>query len=156
MKKKNYNNKSKPDRSLSRLVAVQLVYKKNFDDISFVKAINEFRNTDNHLLYDSQRQDMDLVFFENLIDNLDNSFDYIEKLISDSLENNTIERVELILAAIFRLATCELLNFNEIPARVIINEYVNLTHAFFDDQQPTLANGVIDNLAKKIRENEFS
>ena len=61
MKKKNYNNKPKPDRSLSRLVAVQLVYKKNFDDISFVKAINEFRNTDNHLLYDSQRQDMDLV-----------------------------------------------------------------------------------------------
>ena len=99
---------------------------------------------------------MDLVFFESLIDHLDNSFQDIEKLISDSLENNSIERIELVLAAIFRLATCELLNFSEIPARVIINEYVNLAYAFFDDQQPNLANGVIDNLAKKIRENEFS
>ena len=156
MNKKNFNSKPKFDRSLSRLVAVQLVYRKNFEDISFIKAINEFKNTDNHLLYDSQRKDMDLVFFESLIDHLDNSFQDIEKLISDSLENNSIERIELVLAAIFRLATCELLNFNEIPARVIINEYVNLAYAFFDDQQPNLANGVIDNLAKKIRENEFS
>mgnify|MGYP001357407859 CR=1 FL=1 len=156
MNKKNFNSKPKFDRSLSRLVAVQLVYRKNFDDISFIKAINEFKNTDNHLLYDSQRKDMDLVFFESLIDHLDNSFQDIEKLISDSLENNSIERIELVLAAIFRLATCELLNFSEIPARVIINEYVNLAYAFFDDQQPNLANGVIDNLAKKIRENEFS
>ena len=156
MKKKNYNNNPKFDRSLSRLVAVQLVYRKNFDDTSFIKAINEFRSTDNHLLYDGQRQDMDLGFFESLIDHLDNSFQDIEKLISDSLENNHIERIELVLAAIFRLATCELLNFNEIPARVIINEYVNLAYAFFDDQQPILANGVIDNLAKKIRKNEFS
>ena len=156
MNKENFNSKPKFDRSLSRLVAVQLVYRKNFEDISFIKAINEFKNTDNHLLYDSQRKDMDLVFFESLIDHLDNSFQDIEKLISDSLENNSIERIELVLAAIFRLATCELLNFNEIPARVIINEYVNLAYAFFDDQQPNLANGVIDNLAKKIRENEFS
>ena len=45
--------------------------------------------------------------------------------------------------------------YNKDIARVIINEYVNLAHAFFDDQQPNLANGVIDGLARKIREKEF-
>ena len=77
MNKENFNSKPKFDRSLSRLVAVQLVYRKNFEDISFIKAINEFKNTDNHLLYDSQRKDMDLVFFESLINHLDNSFDFL-------------------------------------------------------------------------------
>ena len=72
------------------------------------------------------------------------------------MQNNKLDRLELILAAILRLATCELLEFAEIPAKVIINEYVNLTNAFFDDQQPLLANGVIDGLARTIRENEFS
>ena len=144
------------DRSLSRLVAVQLLYKKNFDDISFVKAIEEFKQSNNHLLYDHQRDDMDSVFFESLVNHLYVSSEIIDNLISDFLENNSIERLELVLVAILRLATCELLEFSDIPAKVIINEYVNITHAFFDDQQPMLANGVIDGLARKIRQDEFS
>lgn len=144
------------DRSLSRLVAVQLLYKKNFDDISFVKAIQEFKQSNNHLLYDHQRDDMDSVFFESLVNHLYVSSEIIDNLISDFLENNSIERLELVLVAILRLATCELLEFSDIPAKVIINEYVNITHAFFDDQQPMLANGVIDGLARKIRQDEFS
>ncbi len=144
------------DRSLSRLVAVQLLYKKNFDDISFVKAIEEFKQSNNHLLYDHQRDDMDSVFFESLVNHLYVSSEIIDNLISDFLENNSIERLELVLVAILRLATCELLEFSDIPAKVIINEYVNITHAFFDDQQPMLANGIIDGLARKIRQDEFS
>ena len=84
------------------------------------------------------------------------SSDSIDELVSCSLKNNSINRLELVLAAIIRLAACELLVFVETPARVIINEYVNLAHAFFDDQQPSLANGVIDGLARKIREKEFN
>ena len=41
------------------------------------------------------------------------------------------------------------------PARVIIDEYVGLAHAFFDGEQPNLANGILDNLAKKLRPEEF-
>ena len=152
----NSKNNSNIGKSLSRLVAVQLLYKKNFDDITFPKIIEEFNQSNNHLLYENQRDDMDLVFFENLVNHLSKSLESIDKLISDYLQNNKLDRLELILAAILRLATCELLEFAEIPAKVIINEYVNLTNAFFDDQQPLLANGVIDGLARTIRENEFS
>ncbi|PPR77320.1 MAG: hypothetical protein CFH01_01596 [Alphaproteobacteria bacterium MarineAlpha2_Bin1] len=143
-------------KSLSRLVAVQLLYKKNFDDITFPKIIDEFNQFNNHLLYEHQRDDMDLIFLENLVNHISISLDTIDQLISEYLQNNSLDRLEIILAAILRLATCELLEFSEIPAKVIINEYVNLTYAFFDDQQPLLANGVIDGLARKIRENEFS
>ena len=41
------------------------------------------------------------------------------------------------------------------PARVIINEYVNVAHAFFSEDEPHVVNGILDRLAKRLRVAEF-
>ena len=45
----------------------------------------------------------------------------------------------------------ELHNHPAISAGVIINDYVDVAHSFFDSKEPGLVNAVLDKLAKTLR-----
>ena len=55
-----------------------------------------------------------------------------------------------------RAGAYELLARQEIPARVVINEYVDIAHAFFAQKEPKLVNAVLDNVARRLRPDELS
>jgi N utilization substance protein B len=38
----------------------------------------------------------------------------------------------------------------------VINEYVDIAHAFFSGEEPKVVNGVLDRLARKVRSEEFA
>ncbi len=63
----------------------------------------------------------------------------------------TYQRLENILAAILEGGVYELLARPDIPRPVIINEYVNVAHAFYEGDEPGFVNGILDELAKTIR-----
>lgn len=67
-----------------------------------------------------------------------------------------IERLEAVLRALLRAGTFELLARADVPARVVIAEYVRIAEDFFDGGEPGLANGVLDRLAKRLRPLEFA
>ena len=58
---------------------------------------------------------------------------------------------EHLARAILRAGTYELLARPDIPTKVIINEYVDLAKAFFEDSKPGFVNGVLDKLARITR-----
>ena len=60
-------------------------------------------------------------------------------------------RVDSILRAILRAGVFELLERSDVPARVVINEYIDVAHAFFDAEEPRVVNGVLDRIARKVR-----
>ncbi len=60
-----------------------------------------------------------------------------------------LDRIEVLLAAILRAGAFELLAMPEVPFKVVINEYVDVTHAFFAGREPMLVNGVLDRLAAR-------
>jgi N utilization substance protein B len=66
-----------------------------------------------------------------------------------------LARVDSILRAILRSAVFELMERPDVPARVVINEYIELARDFFDDEEPKVVNGVLDKLARKLRVKEF-
>jgi N utilization substance protein B len=39
---------------------------------------------------------------------------------------------------------------------VVINEYMDVAHGFFDGDEPGLANGVLDRIARQLRPAEFA
>ena len=41
------------------------------------------------------------------------------------------------------------------PARVVLNEYINVAHAFFDEDEPKVVNGILDRLARRLRPGEL-
>ena len=43
----------------------------------------------------------------------------------------------------------------DVPARVVINEYINVAHAFFNEDEPKVVNGMLDKIAHVLRTKEF-
>ena len=39
--------------------------------------------------------------------------------------------------------------------RVVISEYVDVAHAFFEGDEPRVVNGVLDQMARKLRPGEL-
>lgn len=58
-------------------------------------------------------------------------------------------RLDPVLRALFQAALGEALA-GEVPARVLINEYMDIAHGFFSGDEPKLVNGVLDTIMKKL------
>jgi N utilization substance protein B len=80
----------------------------------------------------------------------------IDRSISGTLAANwTLARIDSILRAILRAGLFELVARRDVPAKVVIDEYVAVTRAFFGGDEPGFVNGVLDTLARKKRASEF-
>lgn len=71
-------------------------------------------------------------------------------------EDWPLERLETLLTIVLRGGAYELSARPEVPARVIISEYVHLADAFFGGKEPAMVNGVLDRLARALRPGEFA
>jgi N utilization substance protein B len=69
--------------------------------------------------------------------------------------NWPLERLERILRDLLRCGAYELLLRRDVPARVVINEYLEVAHAFFGGEEPGLVNAVLDRIARRCRAEEF-
>lgn len=67
----------------------------------------------------------------------------------------TLERLDPVLRAALRAAAAELLGGAEPPARVVINEYLDVVRGFLDEETARFANGVLDAMAHALRATEF-
>jgi N utilization substance protein B len=74
----------------------------------------------------------------------------IDGLIAAHLKNWRIERVAVIDRLILRLAIYELLAEPETPARVVINEAIELARTFSGEEPVPFINGVLDAVRKKL------
>ena len=59
------------------------------------------------------------------------------------------------LRALLRAAAAELMSGKEPPARVVINEYLDIVRGFLDEETSRFANGVLDAMAHTLRPAEF-
>ncbi len=66
-----------------------------------------------------------------------------------------LKRIDSILRAILRAAACELIERSDIPARVIIDEYVEIAARFAAAEDRAFVNAVLDRLARRKRATEF-
>ena len=66
-----------------------------------------------------------------------------------------LERVDSILRAILRCAVFELVARRDVPAKVVIDEYVAVAGAFFGADEPGFVNGALDTIARRKRAKEF-
>jgi len=104
---------------------------------------------------DATRQENWGEFSQKLISEMVARRRSIDTRLRKGLKNWRLERLSTIDRAILRLALCEMMAFDEIPVRVTINEYVELSHAFGSDDSPAFINGVLDSLAKDFPDKDF-
>ncbi len=153
------------DRSTARLVAVQALYEIDMTGIEADPVLDEFlrqRWKSAPSMPTEGEEDLpemaapDGALLAELVRGVSSKRDELDGIVGPALSAEwSIERLEVILRAILRAGTFELLASAQVPARVIINEYVNVAKAFFDDNKPGLVNGVLDKIARVLRASEF-
>ncbi len=124
-------------RHLSRQQAIQLLYNVEFTQITLDEAVKSIEN-----LTDDAK-----LFAKEVLNNLPE----IDEIISASLVNYTLNRLNAVDRAILRLATYELKNNG--PKAVVINEALELTKEFSDtgDKKAVRFNNrLLDTIASKL------
>ncbi|MGB4968659.1 MAG: transcription antitermination factor NusB [Saprospiraceae bacterium] len=74
----------------------------------------------------------------------------LENLINPVLENWDSERVALIDMILIKMGVVEMSHFKTIPAKVTLNEYVELSKTYSTDKSKEFVNGVLDKLLKQL------
>jgi transcription antitermination protein NusB len=78
--------------------------------------------------------------------------EYCLDLIRPKLKNWDAERIAMLDMIIMRLGVCELLYFETIPAKVTINEYIDLAKEYSTPQSGQFVNGILDNIHKEMEQ----
>ena len=143
-------------RTASRLAAVQALYQIEMAGAPIESVITEF------VLHRLGREidapdmgDPDPKFFAGLVRGAGLRQSELDRVIAGALTPDwPLERLEAVLRAILRAGAYELLASPDVPAAVVISEYLDISHAFFSGKEPGLVNGVLDRLARTLRPGE--
>ncbi len=126
-------------RRETRIALMQILYSADINGISIDEAKE---NISKKILTDDV-----LIFLHDLEINLEK----IDSLIVKSLENYTINRLNLVDKSIIRIATLELLS--GLDKRIVINEALEITKEFSDQGDKKAVkfnNRLLDNISKNI------
>ncbi len=142
-------------RSAARLACLQALYQMEISGGDVNDVVDEFV-AHRFSGENGNAQHTDVEYFSEITHGVISTQVQVDNLIESVLATGwTLSRLDSTLRALLRSATFELIEQPDIPARVVINEYVDIAHAFFDAVEPAFVNGVLDRLAHEIRADEF-
>ena len=84
-------------------------------------------------------------------DSMSNALRYDEHIKSKA-ENWELDRIARIDRILMHMAICEMLNFEEIPVKVTINEYLELAKTYSTPKSSKFINGILDSLYIDFKE----
>jgi N utilization substance protein B len=128
-------------RRRGREVALQMLFQLDASDVS----PNEVK-----LLYRTCFAEGSLPdsFSVELFDAVSGQIAEIDAVIAQSSQNWRIERMSCVDRNILRIGISEIVNANEIPTRVAINEAVELAKRYGTKESPSFVNGILDRVAR--------
>ncbi len=134
-------------RSQSRRHAVQAIYQ-------WQMAGQDLVDIDNQFLEEQDLQSFEIPYFQDLLHGVPRHLKELDEILKPALDR-AIESVDPVERAVLRIGVYELAYHLEIPYRVVINEAVELAKVFGAEQGHRFVNGVLDKVAKKVREVEI-
>lgn len=94
----------------------------------------------------------DKRLLRTLVDGVTDRRQELDVTIEEALDRGwSLPRLELLLQVILRAGAYELAACSDVPTKVVINEYLELSHAFFAGREPNLVNAVLDRVASRFR-----
>ncbi|MBO6503752.1 MAG: transcription antitermination factor NusB [Kordiimonadaceae bacterium] len=152
-------NKTKPakqggPRSAARLAVVQAFYQLSMaDEPNAAKTAEEYIS---HRLGAEIEGDQyvaaDADLFKDILIGAWDRRDEWNKLIEAHLSQGwTLDRIDKILMAALSAGSYELSARIDVPTAVVINEYVDVVHGFYENAEAAFVNSVLDKIAKQVR-----
>ena len=144
-------------RGAARLAAVQALYQIDIAATPVNDILAEFQS---HWIGQevdgSQYLPAEAAFFRSVVLGVLEDQRKLDPMIDKALEGGwPLKRVEALLRAVLRAGVYELSSRSDVPARVVVSEYVDVAHAFLDKDETGMVNAVLDLLARQLRGDEF-
>ena len=145
-------------RSSARLACVQALYQIEMSGQPADSVIEEFLDHRVGQEIDGERYAAPhRRHFERTVREAAARAEEFDALVAATLAQRwSMERLGTVVRALMRAATCELATCPDVPARVVIDEYVELARAFFSGREPAFVNGALDSLARRLRAAEMA
>ncbi len=144
-------------RRAARLAAVQAIYQMELTGVDAETVIGEF--VEHRFGSDPDIRAFgipDEDFFGAIVHGVPQHQAEIDAAIAKCLAANwKLARVDSILRAILRAGAFEFIVRQDVPAKVVIDEYVDVAHAFFEGDETSFVNAVLDRMAHRKRAPEF-
>jgi N utilization substance protein B len=145
-------------RSSARLAAVQALYQMDIAGTPLPDTLAQFES---HWLGKEVDGDeykpAEAAFFRDLVTGVLKEQRTLDPLVDATLQAGwPLRRVEAIMRAILRAGAFELGKRKDVPAKVVITEYVDIAHAFFDRDEAGMINAVLDAIARDVRAADFA
>jgi len=145
-------------RSAARLAASQALYQMEVAEKGLNDILAEFEA---HWIGQEIEGDAynpaEVAFFRDVVSGVLRDQLPIDRGLDATLsEGWPLRRIEALMRAILRAAFYELRSRPDVPARVVVTEYVDIAAAFFGPDESGMINAVLDTLARKTRPAEFA
>ena len=130
-------------RKETREEAVKISYcmdiNKDFDKNLPCKFINHF-----------EIEDVDTEYLNKTIDDLIDNIEVIDKYITDNSKDWKINRIAKVDLAVLRVAIAEILYNDQIPESVSINEAVEISKKYSNEDSHKFINGILGTVVRSI------
>ena len=145
-------------RGAARLAAVQSLYQM---DIAGAGLNDIFAEFESHWLGGEVEGEKYLpaeaAFFRDVVSGVVRDQTKLDPLVDEALAKGwPLKRIDAIIRAVMRAGAYELEHRKDVPARVVVTEYVDVANAFVDREETGMVNAVLDQLARRFRADEFS
>lgn len=144
-------------RGAARLAAVQALYQMDVAGSGINEITAQFET---HWLggevEGAQYKPAEIEYFRNIVGGVVREQKALDPLIDAALAGGwPLKRIEAVLRAVLRAGGYELGYRPDVPARVVISEYVDVAGAFLDRDETGMVNAVLNQLARQLRAAEF-
>jgi transcription antitermination protein NusB len=144
-------------RGAARLAAVQALYQMDIAGAGLNEILAQFES---HWIGQEVEGEQYLpaerAYFRELVQGVIDDQRKLDPLIDEVLQSGwPLKRIEAVLRAVMRAGAYELDRKRDIPARVVMSEYVGIADAFVDRDETGMVNAVLDQIARQLRAEEF-
>ena len=123
------------------------------DDLPFVATIimGNFKNQKVIIPKSVFKNQSDKKFAKDLFKlTIKNDHSY-EKIIIEKAKNWDLDRIAIMDQIMIKMAFCEILNMSELPVKVSLNEYIEISKYYSTNKSKMFINGLIDSAIKDFK-----
>jgi N utilization substance protein B len=144
-------------RGAARLAAVQALYQMDLAATPLNEILGQFEAFVLGQEVEGEKYlPAEAAYFRDVVGGVVAEQRRLDPMIDAALQKSwPLKRIETVLRAILRAGAYELDCKPDVPARVVVSEYVDVAHAFVDRDETGMVNAVLDQLARQLRSGEF-
>lgn len=133
-------------KSLQRLLAVQALYQISINELSNENSIDSILETAiQQPGLEELKKKPNFNYAKKILNGFLENSQQIDLLIRTSLTaSRSLDKLDKLIQAILNLAIYEIKFGPKVPKKIIINEYLNISHIFFTGTESKLINGILD------------